>query len=186
MKADKNRPEMIELPETMRRLIRDEVENGLAGLRSGGFDARLRNRLRSAEERGGRVRARSAWRWAPITAGVAALLVVAAAILWFGRVPRPSGPTALVSALGELPGFRTLEQASPEQLGLGFPPSTAIPPLLRPLAVALSQGAGPEPKVELPATVAPRYSLQRKLEILTKEKPIERALQSIKTNLGEV
>ncbi len=186
MIPDKDKREMNELPEEMRRLIRKDVEAGLDGLRSRGFESRLRARLRSAAERGGQVPERRGWRWAPVAAGAAALALVAVAILWFGRVSRPSGPTPLVSALGGLPGFRTLEQASPDQLGLGSPSTSPISPLLRPLAGALSQAAGREPEVEMPATVAPRYSLQQKLEILTKEKPIERALQSIKTNLGEV
>ena len=187
MTLDKDRRTMNELPDEMRRLIRTEVENGLEDLRTGSFESRLRARLRSEEGRGWRIAERRPWRWASVAAaGTAALALVAVAILWLGRASNPSNAAGLVSALGELPGFQAMDRATPDQLGKPAASAVEVSPLLRSFAAAASTGAAGGAGVTAPPKLAARYSLRRKLEILTKEKPIERALQSIKTNLGDV
>jgi hypothetical protein len=181
MKAYESKPSPAELPEDARELIRIEVSGGLERLRSSGFEERLRARLGSA----GRPAGRASWRWAPVTAAAAALVLVGAAILWFGRAPRPGSP-ALVSALGELPGFQALERVPRDRAGRAGSSPSALSPFLRPLAAAAAERAAGDARPAEPPLAEPHYTLQQKIEILIQEKPIERALKSIKSNLGEV
>ncbi len=170
---------VAELPEKVSVSIREELDLGLNRFRQGDFETRLRARLSAGAERSGR----STFplpplrRWAPAAAFLAGAAVITAAILWRTRGPAPSSAD-LGAALAGLPGFRTLESAPPPPAPPAGGWSGSEAAIFRSFAAAAAAGAA-EPVAPAPETLIPRYDLKRKIEILTVEEPIERALELI-------
>jgi hypothetical protein len=170
---------MSELPEKIRVLIRDEIEDGLDRFRAGGFESRLKEGFRTRPAVIRCPPARPLLKWAPVLGFVLTAVAIGAAVLWFGRTPAPSSP-GLAATLAELPGFLTLDQAFVERIPSAGSSTMAESPILRAFAAAAASAgsAGPE-RITL-RKFAPRYSLEEKFEILITEQPIERALAMIK------
>jgi hypothetical protein len=163
---------MSELPEKIRVLIRDEIEDGLDRFRAGGFESRLKEGFRTRPAVIRCPPARPLLKWAPVLGFVLTAVAIGAAVLWFGRTPAPSSPG--------LAGFLTLDQAFVERIPSAGSSTMAESPILRAFAAAAASAgsAGPE-RITL-RKFAPRYSLEEKFEILITEQPIERALAIIK------
>lgn len=175
---------MTELPDDIRRLIDAEVSSGLARRTAGDFGARMRAALKNDTIPVRRAPSMG-WRsWVPAFGVVLAAVLVVIGLHRLDR-GRAGERTDMAAVLESLPGFHSLDMASPDQLGLAVAPMANPSPFLRPLAAAATQSAGPGPAVKAPENVGPRYSLKQKIDILIEEQPIERALKSIKTNLGE-
>ena len=175
--------------EDVSALIKKEEEDALAFFRTGNFKQRLEIRLR--EIPGDKRQAFPFWRMAvPVLALV--LVVIMAGIFFFirkrpGAVP-PSERTALAAALRQLPGFSHPPAwewtAAPGQTG-----TSRLAESVRLVLVAAEQiKKEEERRVSIPAGTGkvPRLSLDQKMEILFKERVIERALLLIKDDSKEV
>jgi hypothetical protein len=189
-------PAVPELPEDIRGVIQREVESGLAHLRAGEFEVKLRAAMQANARCGGRESARgmragrtrkpALIRWAPVY-GVALLAgIIGIVVLPSRRSPAPD-PKILASILETLPGIQSLNLA-PLDLSRIPVEAPAVSPLLGPLAAAASARAEADAAIPAPSipVLSPRYTLEQKIEILTKERPIERALALIKSTSGEV
>ena len=182
----------------MRGLIQSEVESGLAQLRAGDFEAKLRAAIREPAHEDGttmevagekkirRVRKPALIRWAPVY-GVALLAgIIGIVVLPSRRGPAPD-PKILASILETLPGIQSLNLAP---LDLSRIPAEAptVSPLLGPLSAAVAAQADADAATPAPSipVLTPRYTLKQKIKILTEERPIERALALIKSKSGEV
>ncbi|GEM_PF-3731827 len=179
-----------ELPGDIRDLIRDEIASSQDRFRASAFEAKLRLGMREAvrKDAGGARRPRpSAFRrWAPVCAvGLIALAVVIA-------VPSKiniskSKPNPMLAALGLLPGIQSMNRAAYEPASASDPAALAESPLIGALAaMAAASSSASDASAPAPSVLVPRYSLERKIEILTEERPIERALVLIKSKSGEV
>jgi len=176
---------MNELPEKIRILIRDEIEDGLNRFRAGDFESRLKEGFQTRPVVVRRPTVRPRLKWAPVFSFVFAAAVIGAAVLWFGRAPVPSSP-GLAATLAELPGFLTLDRAIAERVPSAGSPTMAESPILRAFAAAAASAGSVAPEAMTMRRFAPRYSLEEKFEILITEQPIERALALIKTNIKEI
>jgi len=188
--------DVADLPEDVRGVIRAEIESGLDGFRAGSFEARLRSGLarRSwAGERGRETPARrpALRRWAPAFGLTLAAAIIGASIL-FWRRPAVLDIHAIASVLERLPGIQSLGRASRAESASGVVSGAVLPapsaaPLRDPLT-ALAGRSSPEAASPAPAApaFAPRYTLEQKIEILTREQPIARALDLFKSKFGEV
>ncbi len=166
-----------DLPGDIREAIRRETDEGLATFRAGNFEGRLSRALRDQETAPAR-RTRVP-RWAPaLGLAAVALAAIGAAVLWFGRSPRPApAEWAWVDAFGKMPGFRTLDASARTAPSPDAPDGSGFESAIRKAA----SGAAPRPTApEIPNAggYAPRYSLDQKIEILYGDKAIERALAS--------
>lgn len=184
-----------ELPEELRGLIQGEVESGLARLREGDFQEKLRAAMRAEAQGDGRKGARSEQaqrtrrpaliRWAPAFGLALVAAVIGIVVLRPKRALAPD-PAILASILETLPGIQSLNLPPLDLTGIPVV-SQAASPLLGPLAAAAARAevdaAIPAPSIPV---LVPRYTLEQKIEILTKERPIERALILIKSKSGEV
>jgi len=178
---------MSELPEKIRVLIRDEIEDGLGRFRAGDFESRLREGFQTRPAVVRRPTVRPMLMWAPVLGFVLTAAVIGAAVLWFGRAPAPSSQ-GLTAMLSELPGFLTLDQAIVERIPSAGSLTMAESPILRAFAAATTAaGAGDAGSETITLRkFAPHYSLEEKFEILIMEQPIERALALITTNIKEI
>lgn len=184
-----------ELPENMRGLIQSEVESGLARLRKGDFEAKLRAAMQANAQGDGRESARgqrarrprkpALLRWAPVYGVVVAAVVIGVVVLRPKRAHAPD-PAILAAILRTLPGIQSLN-LPPLDLSRVPVEAPTISPLFGPLAAAAAQAEADAaiPVRPIPLLV-PRYTLEQKIEILIKERPIERALALIKSKSGEV
>jgi hypothetical protein len=172
-----------ELPDGIRASVRGEIDRGLIRFRAGDFEVRLRDRLRTGEESSARaaIHSRPPRLWAPAAAVLLGAVVVAAAVLLLSRGPAPVS-AGLDATLAGLPGFRTLESALPAPAPPAGTPGKPESAISRSLAAAAASSAAVEPASPEMERIVPRYNLKRKLEILIKEEPIERALELITTN----
>ncbi len=186
MDKNESNPAKTELPENIRRRIDAEIESGLEHFRRSDFDVQMRvaealNRVPVPRP----IRSRFK-RWAPALTAALAAAVLALVVLLPERSPAPV-PSAdgWIAALERTPGIQSLnrslqDKALPIAAGADSPS-----PLLRGLAGAAA--SAPRPAGEpIPPVLVPRYDLQRKIEILIKERPIERALAWIKFKTREV
>lgn len=185
---ERNAP--AELPGDIRDLIRDEIASGQDQFRASAFEAKLRLGMRKAarEDSGGACRPRpSAFRrWAPVCAVGLIALAVVIAIPTRIHIAK-SEPNPMLTALGRLPGIQSIERATFEPASTADPAALAASPLIGPLAaMAASSSSASDASVTAPPVFVPRYSLEQKIEILTEERPIERALVLIKSKSEEV
>ncbi len=170
-------------------LIREEEENALASFRMRNFLDRAAIRLRE-DAAGEKLPVFSRRRVVP---GLAAILVlaVAGAFLFIMKRPAPGPPPefrALASALGQLPGF-----SHPPRREWTGPSGQARASRLAEsvwlvLVSAEKTKRQAEQGIPIPAgpTKVPRLSLDQKMEILFKEKTIERALLVFKKDSKEI
>ncbi len=174
-------PAVPELPDDVRGVIRGEIDSSLSNFREGDFEGRLRTAMRAYRPR------RSAFRrWAPVYAVGLIALVVLIAVPSKIHIAK-SEPNPMLTALGQLPGIQSLNRVAQDQPQPVDSSVQAEPPLLRPLAVALSSSVSASaPGTLTPPTLTPRYTLEQKIKILTEERPIERALVLMKSISGEV
>lgn len=198
MKKTETRAAISELPEDVKGLIRDEIDSSLARFKAGDFEGKLRAAMRVEERSDGtrpaivrgartrRPRKSALLRWALVYGLALAVAVIGIAVFLSDRGPAPD-PTILASTLETLPGIQSLNLAL---LDLSRIPVSAAPaesPLFAPLSAAVAQ-AEADAAISVPSipVLVPRYTLEQKIEILTKERPIERALTLIKSKSGEV
>jgi hypothetical protein len=189
-------PGVPELPEEVRGAIRGEIDSSLSNFREGDFEGKLRTAMRAEARGDGRDSARSVQvhrprrsalrRWAPVCAVALIALAILIAVPSKINITK-SKPDPMAAALGRLPGIQSMERAASEPAAT---PEAALAesPLIGPLAAlaASSSSAAASASVPTPSAFVPRYTLERKIEILTEERPIERALVLIKSKFGEV
>jgi hypothetical protein len=185
-----------ELPEDVQKLIQSEVESGLTQFRAGDFEGKLRAATRAEAQGDGRmaVRGERARRprksalllWAPVYGLALAATVIGIVVFSSKRGPAPD-PMILAATLEKLPGIRSLNMPPLDLSRITASAAPAVSPLFGPLSTAAAQAEADAalPVRPIPALV-PRYTLEQKIEILTKEQPIERALILIKSKSGEV
>ena len=181
-----SRAPVFELPEDLRKTIRADVESGLARFRGRNFEEKLRSAMHGQALDTHRPDRNSGFRL--LLASAAALLaVVAGGTLLFLRRGPARGPDPLAVFLERMPGIQSLNRAVLDRALVFSPVSPMESPFTAPLAVAASRAeANPAiPTLAVPALI-PRYTLEQKLEILTKENPIGRALSLIQSKSGEV
>jgi hypothetical protein len=177
-------------PETIAALIRQEEEAALAFFRSRNFREGIERRLKEGAEDKKPVR-RSLIRLVPVLTGV--LLISIAGILLLihrapGSAPPPPEFKALASALGRLPGLSNLPgrewTESQEQTGT----SRLADSVRRALAAGERTKREEEQKISIPSGSGkvPRLTPDQRMEILFKERAIERALLLYKDGSKEV
>ena len=177
--------------EAIDRLIRDEVAQALGRFRAGDFEGRVRRRL--AAEAGPTCRRPMPWMQTAVWVSAALWLAVAVTSIVLVITNRPSvrapidaGPIAAV--LGELPPFA----GSAPEPAAGPAGETAIPGAGRAIASVLeATGAGKDRRAG-PGTIgggAPKaapLTMKKRMEILFKDKVIERVLLSCASRSKEV
>jgi hypothetical protein len=175
--------------EILSALIRQEEEDALAFFRSKNFRDGVERRLK--ERVGGKKPAiRSQIRFVPVLTGVL-IVAIAGILLLIQRGPGTAPPPefkALASALGQLPGF-----SHPPGQGWTVPQgqtgtSRLAESVRRTLVTAEQTKRDEEQHISIPAGTGkvPRLSLDQKMEILFKERAIERALLLFKGDSKEV
>lgn len=178
--------------EEVRRLVSAETEEALRRFRAGNFEAKLRARIAASDREAGRAPKRFLWlRPLGVPALVTALVLLLAGgaflIIRHGRQAAAGEYGMFVKAVGMLPGLESIA-AGPAGVPLRARP---VPDSVGPVASVLGQ-AYEEKKAEedrtAPATspVAPHFSLKRKVEILFKDRVLERVLLSIHERSKEV
>ncbi len=170
------------------RLIREEEDRALEIFRQRNFDKRIRARIAGASKRN-----RSFFgQWTVVSASVAALLLIAAGtILMVTRRPSPrpqDGPGPMAVVLGDLPGISDLvmaREAFPREATDALGPARAFRTVL---ATSTEQKEKEERKATTPTGKlrVPRLSLEKKMEILFKDKAIEQVLVRIFRKSEEV
>ena len=174
--------------EEISALIKQEEEDALAFFRTRNFKDRLEIRL---QETGGR-KPPVLFRRMAVPVLTAVLVLVIAGIFFFilkrpGAVP-PSESTALATALRQLPGFSHPPAwewtVAPGQTG-----TSRLAESVRLVLVAAEQmKKEKEQRVSIPARAGkvPRLSPDQKMEILFKERVIERVLLLFRDDSKEV
>ncbi len=183
MNKNEPRTALPELPGEIRELIQKEIDSGLARLRAGGFDARLKAAARSAPARRPALLLRRRWAAAAGAAMIASVLALAGLLFY-----RSSGPgsSSWTDAFESLPGMQTLNRALLDRIASAVPTAAAESPFLRLLAAAAVAADKERQEASVPPVLVPKYSLKKKLDILLNDQPIERALAIIKSKSGEV
>jgi hypothetical protein len=192
MREKRKRRAAADLPEDVRELIRAEIESGLDGFRAGGFEAKMRAvgadaQVSAPAARLPKSRRVSLVRWASVYGPA---LVIAAFVIAVVAIPTKRGlapdPSFLAATLETLPGIRSLNLPPLDLSRIPAAPESPSP-LLGALAAAAAQAEADAaiPVRSIPVLI-PRYTLEQKIEILTKERPIERALALMKSISGEV
>ncbi len=174
--------------EDVRRLISAEEKEALESFRAGDFEKRLRARIAAAreEKRPLRLFGKPAL---PVSAAATAFVLVAAAaafLLFYrtGRVGRGEG-LRLASAVGMLPGLAGAQGDSSVRVPATAPVSAGwVGDVLR---RAYAQKREVESRAALPpaSLSPPRLSLEKKMEILFKDRVLERVLVSIREKSKE-
>jgi hypothetical protein len=177
-------------PESIAVLIRQEEEAALAFFRARHFRERIERRLK--EEAGGK-RPESRPRTWLIPALTGALLAFIAVILLFiykdpGSAPSPPEFEALASALGRLPGLSNIPGRGWTEPQGQTGSSRLADCVRRALAAGEKIKRDEEQKISIPAGSGnvPRLSPDQRMEILFKERAIERALLLFKDGSKEV
>ena len=170
------------------RLIREEEDRALEIFRRRNFDQKIRARIAGASKRN-----RSFFgQWRVVSASVAALLLIAAGTILM-VIHRPSsspqsGPGPIAMILKDLPGISDLirpRETVPAGASAAFGPARTVRIVL---AMATRQKEEEERKAAVPTKSprVPRLSLEKKMEILFKDRAIERVLVSIVKKSEEV
>ena len=169
-------------------LVREDKTRAFRIFRQGSFDQKVKARI-AAEA--GRKRGFFSQRAIALTSAAAILLAAAVTTLLLSRRPAPApqvGMSALMAVLEELPGVSGLvmprETTPPSDLET-FGAARAVETALTRI---IEQKAAEERKADvLPGPLkVPRFSLEKKMEILFKERAIERVLASILKKSEEV
>jgi len=187
MREKKNGKPIAELPDEIRHIIRQEVEDGLVDFSSKDFEGATRARLRPA--RGPARRRLESLRVAPAVGLALAAVMIGAAILWFAKSPpSPSGPGFLALSLEISPGLMNLQEYPlPSRGGERAVASAATDLVGRALFSAAGAAASSTgPGKEGPVRPVPRTSLEQKMKILYGDRTIERALESFREKFKEV
>lgn len=169
-------------------LIREDRERALERFRKGDFDRRLRARIASVsdEER------RPLVRRLLVPVSVVLLFVVAAGtLLLLTRRPTtapPGGPGRMMTVLERLPAISELALPREAIPSATMPTSSTARAVRAVLVLAIREKEAEERMVEIPAgrPKGPRLSLEKKMEILFKDRAIERVLLSISKKSEEV
>jgi hypothetical protein len=176
--------------EDLRRLVSAEKEEALTRFREGDFEAKLRARIAAADRAAG---------WAPkglrrlrplavpsLIAALVLLLAVGAFLVFRRGQQGAGGETAIfVKAVGMFPGLEGLA-AGPAGAAPGGGPASADP-FARVLAQAYHERRAEEDRTAPAAGPAvPHFSLKKKMEILFKDRALERVLLSIHEKSKEV
>ena len=177
-------------PETIAALIRQEEEAALAFFRSRNFREGIEGRLKEGAEDKKTGRRPRTW-LVPVLTGV--LLVSIAGILLLvykvpGSAPPPPEFEALASALGRLPGLSNIPAREwPESQGQTGT-SRLADSVRRALAAGEKTKREEEQKISIPSGSGkvPRLTPDQRMEILFKERAIERALLLYKDGSKEV
>jgi hypothetical protein len=174
--------------EEIAELIREDKEHALELFRKGNFDQELRARVAAIPEG----KRRPVVRGLLIPVSVVLLLLAAVAavfLLWRRQAAGPlSGPGLISAVLGELPGVSELALPREPNPAGAMPAFGAARVVRTVLALAAREKEAEERKVEVPAgqSKIPRLSLEKKMEILFKDRAIERVLVSIFKKSEEV
>lgn len=176
-------------PETFAALIRQEEETAMAFFRSGNFRAALERRLKEGAE-GHQPNFPSRPRLVPVLTGILAV-AVAGILLLVLKGPRTAPPPefeALASALGRLPGLSDIPRKEWTESQGQTGTSRFADSVRRALTAAEEAKREKEQELAVPAgpIKVPRLSLDQKMEILFKERAIERALLLFKSDFKEV
>jgi len=169
--------------EEIERLVRGEVDQALEEFRAGDFKARVRRRL-AAEKKPVRRRVPLLVKIAVPAAAVLLLVVAAAVYVIFTPSEAPVrtqiDASAIAAVLRELPRFSAQAvDLTPGPAGEQAPAGTgaAIAGVLGAVGAGTDLQAGPglsRPEV----SKAPRLTMKKRMEILFKDKVIERVLMS--------
>lgn len=176
--------------EDIRRLVKAETDEALRRFRAGNFEAKLRARFAPPDRAAGgppkrllRLRPLSV----PALAAALLLLLAVGAFLLFHREQQGAGgETAMfVKAVGMFPGLEGLAAGSAGAAPEGGPASAD--PFARVLAQAYHERRAEEDRTAPAAGPAvPHFSLKKKMEILFKDRALERVLLSIHEKSKEV
>jgi hypothetical protein len=169
-------------------LIREDKERALERFRKGNFDQELRVRIAAVSDRERRPFVRGLL--VPVSV-VLILMVAAGALLLLSRrrTTAPlTGPDQMTMVLGGLPGSSELalpKEATPPATMPTFGTARTVRTVL---TLAIEQKEAEEKKSVVPTgpIKVPRLSLEKKMEILFKDRVIERVLLSISKKSKEV
>jgi len=173
----------------IRRLVSAETAEALRRFRAGDFEAKLRSRIAAGERvTGGSPKGFLGLRPLAVRAAAAVfvLLLAGGAFLVFRRGPQEGGgETAMfVKAVGMLPGLESVTAGLPHETG---PAPAAGSPMARVLGRAYEERKAEEEGLSPAAgPAAPHLSLMKKMEILFKDRALERVLLSIHEKFKEV
>jgi hypothetical protein len=162
-------------------LIREDKERALERFRKGDFDQKIRARIAAVSD-GER---RPLVRRLLVPVSVVLLFMVAAGALLLlsrRRTTAPlGGPGRMMTVLGGLPGISELALPKEAIPPATMPTSGAARTVWTVLTLAIEQKEAEEKKSVVPTgpIKVPRLSLEKKMEILFKDKVIERVLVSI-------
>lgn len=169
-------------------LIREDKERALGRFRKGDFDRKLRARI-AAVSNGER---RPFVRRLLVPVSVVLILMVAVGALLLlsrRRTTAPlSGPDRMMTILGGLPGISELAAPKEATPPAAMPTSGTARAVRTVLTLAIEQKEAEEKKSVVPTgpIKVPRLSLEKKMEILFKDRVIERVLVSILRKSEEV
>jgi len=178
--------------EDIRRLVSAETDEALRRFRAGNFEAKLRARFAPPDRAAGEAPKRF-FRLRPlaVSADAAAHVLLLAGgaflVLRHGRKGGGDDAAVFVKGLGRLPGLESVV-AGPA----GVPDhrrtvTASSGPMARVLGQAYEEKKAEEDRsVPAAAPAAPRLSLKKKLEILFKDRTLERVLLSIHEKSKEV
>lgn len=174
--------------EDIRRLISAEEKEALESFRAGDFEKGLRARVAAAREEKRPLLLFGKPALLVSAAATAFVLVAAAAALLLFRHPegRMRGETVdFAKAVGMLPGLADVQGS----FSIRVPSAAPIPagPVAKVLARAYAQKREAESRAALPPArlSPPRLSLEKKMEILFKDRVLERVLVSIREKSKE-
>jgi hypothetical protein len=165
--------------EEIGRLIQSEIDEAIGVFRSGDFEKRLRAQIAVSE---GAAAAKSVLRKIAVPAAAATLLAVSAALLFLNvhrpRALSPVHPRLFAAVLRQLPTFsRPAAEFSSRPVGVARMPEAGGG---FQSALASAERRKKEEERETPLRPdrlrVPVLSLKKKMEILYKDKVIERAL----------
>lgn len=187
MREKKIGKHIAELPDDLRRIIRREVEDGLADLGAKDFEADLRAKLGTAPEAAPH---RFIFlKTAPAVGLALAAVTIGVAILWLAKSsPSPAGPGFLALSLEVSPGLINLQDyplpAPVAEAGLASAATDLVGRAL--VSVAGAAAASPGPGIERAMKPVPRTSLEQKMKLLYGDRTVERALESFRDKFKEV
>jgi len=178
--------------EDIRRLVSADTDEALRRFRAGDFEAKLRARIAAADRAAGEVPKRS-FRLRPlaVSAVAAALIILLAGgaflVLRHGRKGGGDDAAVFVKGFGRLPGLESVVAGPAGVPDHGRAASASSSPMARVLGQAYEEKKAEEERtVPAAAPAAPRLSLKKKIEILFKDRTLERVLLSIHEKSKEV
>ena len=183
MKSDQR---VTEFPDNLRDLIRRDTDEGLARFRRRDFEASLKRRLGPAPK--SPRHHFFIFQRAPFLAMIFMAAVIGAVVLWLDRGSPQSSAGALVDAaslmviLQDTPGLANLGEFPLLPPRDAVPNSTAASLIAGRLSSAIQAAVPAPPAVSAPA---PRTSLEQKMEILDRDRAIERALAPFQDKFKE-